>query len=83
MADEVDEVSHTVDDDAVEFLHSVVTPAIHLPRVGSCHAVVDVAGRAARVGQAATNLASVLEALFNRSAPLLLDHSTMMDDYAI
>ena len=83
MAHEVDEVSHTVDDDAVEFLNSVVTPAIHLPRVGSCHAVVDVAGRAARVGQAATNLANVLEALFNRSAPLLLDHSTMMDDYAI
>ena len=83
MADEVDEVSHTVDDDAVEFLHSVVTPAIHLPRVGSCHAGADVAGRAARVGQAATNLANVLEALFNRSATLLLDHSTMMDDYAI
>ena len=44
MAHEVDEVSHTVDDDAVEFLNSVITAAIHLPRVGSCHAVVDVAG---------------------------------------
>ena len=83
MADEVDEVSHTVDDDAVEFLNSVITAAIHLPRVGSCHAVVDVAGRAARVGQAATNLANVLEALFDRSAALLLDNATMMDDYAI
>ena len=83
MADEVDEVSHTVDYDAVKFLNVIVTATIHLPRVGRCHAVVDVTGRAARVGQAATNLASILEALFNRSAALLLDNATMMDDYAI
>ena len=83
MADEVDEVSHAVDDDAVEFFHVIVTAAIHLPRVGRCDAVVDVAGRASRVGQAATNLPSVLEALFYRTAPLLLDNSPMMDDYAI
>lgn len=83
MADEVNEVRHSVDDDAVELLHVIVTAAIHLSRVARRNAVVDIAGGASRVGQAATNLASVLEVLFNRSAALLLDNPTMMDYNAI
>ena len=83
MADKVNEVRHAVDDDAVEFLNSVITAAIHLTRVACRDAVVDVASRAARVGQAATNLAAIFEVLFDRSAALLLDNPTMMDYYAI
>ena len=83
MAYKVDEVRHTIDDDAVEFLDCVITAAIHLPRVARCHAVVDVAGRTARVGQAATNLAAILEVLFDSAAALLLDNTTMMDYNAI